>query len=142
MKNYQHTQPARTIVIVLSAIGLVFTVGGIFCYQLILGTLALFIVGYFFRSMTIKISDSELTWHFGSGFERKTVSMGEVISAEVVRRVWNRWGIHYTPQGWLYNVSGTGAVCVTLRNGKRFYLGTDEPEVLAGRLAEQLGNEL
>ena len=88
--------------------------------------------------MTIEISDTELTWHFGSGFERRTVSIDEVMSAEAVRMAWNGWGIHYTPQGWLYNVSGYGAVCVTLRNGKRYCLGSDEPEVVAGRLAKTL----
>jgi len=139
MKTYQHTQPARAIVIALTTFGLVFTAGSIFCHPLIFGAMAVFIVAYFFRSMTIEISDTELTWYFGSGFRRKTVPMGEVLSAEVVRMTaWNGWGIHYTSQGWLYNVSGYGAVSVTLRNGKRFSLGSDEPEVLAGRLAKPI----
>jgi hypothetical protein len=137
MKTYQHTQPARTIVISLTTTGLVFAVGSIFCHPLISGALVAFIVAYFFRSMTIEISDAELIWYFGSGFPRKRLPLGDVVSAEAVRMpFWNGWGIHYTPQGWLYNVSGYGAVCVTLRNGKRLCLGSDEPEVLAGRLAK------
>jgi len=137
MKTYQHIQPARAIVISLITLGLAFAVGSIFCHPLISGAIAPFIVAYSFRSMTIEISDTELTWYFGSGFPRKSVTLREVVSAEPVRmEFWNGWGIHYTPQGWLYNVSGLGAVCVTLRNGKRFCLGSDEPEVLAGRLAK------
>jgi len=31
---------------------------------------------------------------------------------------------------WVYNVSGLEAVEVTLRSGKRFRIGTDEPEAL------------
>ena len=139
MKTYQHTQSARAIVIGLTTVGLVFAVGSIFCHPLIFGAIMDFIVAYFFRSMTIEISDRELTWYFGSGFPRKTVPIGDVVSADAVRmNFWNGWGIHYTPQGWLYNASGYGAVCVTLRNGKRYCLGSDEPEVLAGRLARQL----
>jgi len=137
MKNYQHTQPARAIVISLTIAGLVFAVGSIFCHPLISGAIVPFVVAYFFRSMTIEISDTELAWHFGSGLPRKSVALSDVVSAQPVRMaLWNGWGIHYTPQGWLYNVSGLGAVCVTLRNGKRFCLGSDEPEVLAGRLAK------
>jgi hypothetical protein len=137
MKSYQHTQPARTIVISLTAAGLAFAVGSLFCRPLISGALVAFIVAYFFRSMTIEISDTDLTWYFGSGFPRKRVALDDVVSAEPMRMtVWNGWGIHYTPQGWLYNVSGYGAVCVTLRNGKRLCLGSDEPAVLAERLAK------
>lgn len=85
--------------------------------------------------MTIGISDSELAWHFGSGFLRKSVSLSEVVSAEPIRiSFMNGWGIHYTSQGWLYNVSGFDAVLIKLRNGKQFCLGTDEPEKLANEL--------
>jgi hypothetical protein len=38
-----------------------------------------------------------------------------------------RLGIHLTPYGWLYNVSGLDAVAIRLRNGRKFALGTDDP---------------
>ncbi|MBS1223341.1 MAG: hypothetical protein H6R24_19, partial [Proteobacteria bacterium] len=45
-----------------------------------------------------------------------------------VRNSWlYGWGIHRTPHGWLYNVSGWEAVEITLASGKRLRLGTDEP---------------
>ena len=37
------------------------------------------------------------------------------------------WGIHRTPHGGLYNVSGWEAVEIPLASGQRFRLGTDEP---------------
>jgi len=139
MKMYQHTQPARAIVRGLTAMGVIFAAASMVIHPLIPGTVVIFVTAYLFRSMTIEISDAELTWYFGSGFPRKRVALGEVVSAEVVRTsVWNGWGIHYTPRGWLYNVSGYDAVCVTLRNGKRFCLGSDEPEVLARELAKTM----
>jgi len=46
-------------------------------------------------------------------------------------RWWYGWGIHLTPYGWLYNVSELDAVAITLRNGRKFALGTDDPDGLA-----------
>ena len=43
-------------------------------------------------------------------------------------------GIHLTPYGWLYNVSGFDAVAITLRDGKRFALGTDDSHGLVEAL--------
>ena len=40
------------------------------------------------------------------------------------------WLGHLTPYGWLYNVSGLDAVAITLRDGRKFALGTDDPEGL------------
>jgi len=115
--------------------GVIFAVACTAIYPLIPGTIVIFVMAYLFRSMTIEITDAELRWYFGSGFPLKRVPLDEVVSAEVVRTsFWNGWGIHYTPRGWLYNVSGYGAVCVTLKNGKRFCLGSDEPEKLAREL--------
>jgi hypothetical protein len=39
-------------------------------------------------------------------------------------------GIHVTPYGWLYNVAGWDAVAITLCEGRRFALGTDDPHGL------------
>jgi hypothetical protein len=39
-------------------------------------------------------------------------------------------GIHLSRFGWLYNVSGFDAVAIILKSGKRFALGTDEPDAL------------
>ena len=119
--------------------GVIFAVVSTIIHPFIAGAIVIFVTAYFFRSMTIEISDTELMWFFGSGFTRKRVPMSEVVSAEVVRTsLWNGYGIHYTSRGWLYNVSGYGAVCVTLRNGKRICLGSDEPGVVAEKLAKTL----
>jgi hypothetical protein len=39
----------------------------------------------------------------------------------------------------LYNVSGTNAVEIKLRSGRRFRIGTDEPEALARALRMVIG---
>jgi hypothetical protein len=88
--------------------------------------------GVLFSSLTVEIRDGELRFHFGPGFWRKRFALTEVVDASVTQSSWwEGWGIRITPRGTLYNVSGTGAVEITLRSGQRFRIGTDEPEVLA-----------
>ena len=40
------------------------------------------------------------------------------------------WGIRLTPQGWLYNAWGRGAIELRFAGGRRFTIGTNEPETL------------
>ena len=95
-------------------------------------------LGWLFHSLTIEIADGELRWWFGPGWIRKRVPLATVASAKVVRTsLLEGWGIHYSRFGWLYNVSGFDAVAVTLNNGKRFCLGSDEPETLAAELTRR-----
>ena len=138
MKTYQHTQAATSILTVLGVIFCALLLGASQNHRLALPLVFLWLIAWIFRSLTIEISDKELTWYFGPGFPRRSVALEEVVSAEVIRTSFlNGWGIHHTPRGWLYNVSGYGAVSVTLRNGRRFCLGSDEPEALAEKLTRR-----
>jgi hypothetical protein len=135
MKRYQHTQPGTTIIRAMAIMMVIFAVASTKLHQLIPAVIFIAFMTWMFRSMTVEISDTELVWYFGSGWPRKSVRLDDVVSAEAIRTTaWNGWGIHYTGRGWLYNVSGYGAVAITLKNGKRFCLGTDEPEELAREL--------
>lgn len=139
MKRYQHTQPGNTIFRTTAIVFVIFAVASVKVPQMIPGTIAVAIAMWIFRSMTVEISETELKWYFGPGWPRKHISLSEVASAEPIRTSFmNGWGIHYTARGWLYNVSGYGAVAITLRNGKQFCLGTDEPEKLARHLSAQI----
>jgi len=40
------------------------------------------------------------------------------------------WGIHFTPNGWLCNVSGSSAVEIIMKNGKKYRIGTNVPSEL------------
>lgn len=83
-------------------------------------------------SLTIAVRDAQLSWWFGPGIIRKTVPLSTIVSAEpTTTSIFNGWGIHLTGRGWLYNVAGRQAVLVTQQDGKRFLLGTDEPDSLA-----------
>lgn len=88
-----------------------------------------------FSSLTIELSDGVLSWHFGPGLIRKQVASAELTNAVVTETsLIHGWGVHLTRNGWLYNVSGFGAVQITLKSGKTFLLGSDEPEQLCSAL--------
>lgn len=85
-----------------------------------------------FATLTVEVRDGALSWRFGLGVGRKSIVLSHIETAVPVRNVWSYgWGIRLTPHGWLYNVSGLGAVEIVLRSGERFRLGSDEPEALA-----------
>ena len=85
-----------------------------------------------FSRLTIEIRGGALSWRFGPGVLRRSVPLSEIATVAVVRNPWYYgWGIRRTPHGPLYNVSGTSAVELTMRNGTRLRLGSDEPEALA-----------
>jgi hypothetical protein len=140
MKNYQQTQFGSAIVLCLGAGGLATVVAAAFrpnpVSLLLTGGIVL-LVGALFSTLTIVVEDGLLHARFGPGLIRKTVRLSDITSVRpILVRWWYGWGIHLTPHGWLYNVSGWKAVEITLRNGRRFCLGTDEPENLVKAIEE------
>ena len=138
---YEHRQisrlmPAAGAVALLVMIAWASGTGGILPWlavAIVIGVVAVF------HALTIRVDDTALSWCFGLGMLGRTVPLAGIAAAFPVRnRWWYGWGIRYTPHGWLYNVDGLGAVEVTRRNGKRFRLGTDEPDALARALASRL----
>lgn len=89
------------------------------------------ICAIFFSSLTIELSEGWLSWRFGPGWLGKRVAIAEIKNVIVTKtRFLHGWGVHFTRNGWLYNVSGFDAVQITLKSGRSFLLGTDEPEQL------------
>ena len=131
MKNYQHTQFGSAIVLGIGAIGFAMLLIAAFSSHpapyLLAGAVVL-LLSVLFSTLTIAIEDGMLRASFGPGLIRKKVWLAEIASVRPIPvRWWYGWGIHLTPHGWLYNVSGWKAVEITLRSGRRFCLGTDEP---------------
>ncbi len=144
MSNYRHTQKGQLILWALwtaAAIQLViaFAVNQLVVWQIIGAvTVLLLLIGWLFSSLTVSVSESELKWHFGPGFWRKSIARADIKSAEPVKtKWWYGWGIRYTPRGWLYNVSGFDAVAVTEHSGRTTLIGTDKPDALVAVLTKQ-----
>jgi hypothetical protein len=136
--RYEHTQIGYLIICVLFAATVCVAITGIVAPSdrgvlLIDATieLILLICAIMFCKLTIKIDEETLQVCFGIGLICKKVPLIEIVACDPIRiRWWYGWGIHLTPYGWLYNVSGLDAVAITLRNGRRFALGTNDPDGL------------
>lgn len=89
----------------------------------------------FFGSLTVEVDRGELRFWFGPGVWRKRIPLSDIAACRTVRnKWWYGWGIRRIPGGWMYNVSGLGAVELELRDGARLRLGSDEAEVLSRRI--------
>lgn len=135
MRPYQHTQIGYAVLAPLLA-GLLGLLAGTLAagpLPVLLAVSAVVLAGIAaFPTLTVEVRNGALSWRFGPGFGRKSIALSRVETAAVVRNARSYgWGIRLTPHGWLYNVSGLGAVEIVLRGGERFRLGSDEPEALA-----------
>ena len=119
MTRYEHTQIGHVIVWSLLAIILIAS-GGLLGSSAHRGlpvvvSIILLVCLVLFYKLRITIEDETLCASFGPGIIRKRVRLVEIVGCEPIRiRWWYGWGIHLTPCGWLYNVSGFEAVAITL----------------------------
>jgi hypothetical protein len=98
------------------------------------------IAGWLFSVLTISVDRERLRWTFGPGVFCMSIRLSDIQTTEQVRNPWcYGWGIHKTPRGWLYNVSGFEAVEIRLKSGKAFRLGTDEPGALMQAIGRATG---
>ena len=135
MTRYQHTQIGHVIIWSLLAIVLIATgavIGSSSRHEPTVVVLIILLACLvLFYKLRITIKNETLRASFGPGIIRKRVRLTEIVGCEPIRiRWWYGWGIHLTPYGWLYNVSGFTAVAVTLRDGGKLALGTDDPHGL------------
>lgn len=87
-----------------------------------------------FYQLTVSVDYNEIKIRFGIGLIRKRWQIKRIENATPVKNnILYGWGIHYTMNTSIYNVSGLNAVELTFRNSKRkVRIGTGEPEKLAG----------
>lgn len=122
---YQHRQTGTAILVIMliAAIMLLVVSGGSLWPALIL----LGVVSLLFSSMTVRVDEQHVSWHFTLGFWKKSLPLGEVIAARVIKTRWYYGlGIRLIPTGWLYTVSGLTAVELTLSSGSVIALGSDD----------------
>jgi len=134
MPDYRHTQIGTVTLGVLGAgvliVGAILLVRGSDAW-ILAALLILVVTAGVFASLTVELRGGVLTFWFGPSLLRKRVQIATIQSCSVVRNPW--WygcGIHWTPRGRLYNVSGRAAVELNLLDGRRLRIGTDEPHHL------------
>lgn len=141
-KRYHHTQIGYLILVALGA-GLLFMIGLIltndFEWMTLVVLLVLVVCLVIFATLTVEIDEEALIIRFGPGLIQKRFRQADIISCRVVKNPWYYgWGIHLTPSGWLYNVSGFWAVELQMKNGKKYRIGTDDPEGLVQAIEDKL----
>jgi len=140
--RYEHTQTGHVIIWSLLVVIALVAIDGTFHFSSHRGNLLipcgiLLVALALFYKLTISIDGEVLCAWLGAGLIRKKVQLADIARCEPIRW-WYGWGIHLTPYGWLYNVSGLDAVAITLQNGKRFALGTDDPHGLAATIRDAI----
>ena len=142
MKRYEHTQIGYLTLSAILLVAAFVAIMGIVWpsdrgIRLTNATfeLILLICAVIFSKLTIRIDGENLRACFGMGIVLRKTLLNEISECEPIRiRWWDGWGIHLTPYGWLYNVSGLDAVAILLRDGRKFALGTDDPHGLVAAI--------
>lgn len=145
MQIYRHKQVGRLLIWALVVGTFVLagvasripggTVPAIVILVVMLGTMPLY------TTLGVSVSDDELRIWFGPGLFHKHIRVADIVDARAVRNPWwYGWGIHLTPNGWLWNVEGLDAVELSLTNDRKFRVGTDEPSRLLGAIRQAKGS--
>jgi hypothetical protein len=138
VSEYEHTQIGYFLIwalLISAAVTLVLgALNPVHWISFVITVVLLLTIAGFYK-LTIKIDTERLRVTLGMGLIRKEVRVADIIGCEPIGiRWWYGWGIHFTPYGLLYNVSGWEAVAIRLRNGRRFSLGTDDPQGLVAAI--------
>ena len=135
--RYEHRQVAWPILIGMIGTAALIGAAGIVNARLLDAPVTLLVsflllIGILMSSMTVRVTDSEVSWWFGRTHTLgKTVALADIASVEAIRTsLFEGWGIHLTWHGWLWNVSGFNAVQIKLGSGTRYAVGTPEPQAL------------
>ena len=132
--NYMHKQIGYILIVIYSIVLAIVTY-----YMLLSGfdRIALLVIGIMavvlllFATLTVEIDEEFLKIRFGIGLVRKKFALSEIKSCKIVKNPWYYgWGIHLTPRGWLYNVSGFDALEIIMKSGKKYRIGTDDSDEL------------
>ncbi len=134
--QYHHKQIGFVIIIPLVVFFIIvftqFMAKGVFTFMFILILIFFIAALVLFYALTVEIQNNIITCSFGIGLIRKSISLSEIQTVRAVQNPWYAgWGIRWIPgQYWLWNVSGFEAVELSMKDGKRFRIGTDEPDAL------------
>jgi hypothetical protein len=103
------------------------------------GLLALGLATY--ATLTVDVNPEAVSVRFGVGFIRKSIPLSEIVRCDVVRTpAWWGWGLHWTPSGWLYNVSGRAAVRLEMKGERPVMIGSDDADRLKAAIDARLGS--
>jgi hypothetical protein len=141
MSAYRHRQFSIPAAITLAALPLLLLWFWIRDPQsapfMLVALLFVAVILFLFSSLTVEVSDREMTWAFGPGFWRNRIALSDIAKVETTSLPW--WygsGIKWNRDGWMYLVSmGGDAVSIQLKDGSTIRIGTNDPQGLSAALA-------
>lgn len=141
---YQHTQLAWTIWGIVTWIAsflamAIVLMGNNAAILLFAGVLLL--VAVVFYGLTIKVDQKaqQLSWWFGPGVAKKSLNFDEISSIKAVTNTFRHGvGMRITNDGWVYSVSGFRAVEITLSDGMKYRLGTNDQAALIDTMKDKV----
>jgi hypothetical protein len=142
-RQYQHTQIGYLIIaffaitlLLLSLLMAIYGFNWIGFAVMIICVLCLML----FVTLTIWVDSDFIEIRFGIGIIRKKFPLKDIATYHLVKNPWYYgWGVHITPNGWLYNVSGSSALEITMKSGKKYRIGTDVPNELEQSIRQTVG---
>jgi len=132
VQNYLNIQLGYSIILLILPIVLIitwaFTQQYLDLTEFLTSMLIFALVLVLFPSLTTRVEDGFVKWHFGIGLIRKALPISRIVSNRpVINKAWWGIGVRLTPNGWLYSVSGLNSVLLVLDDGSQVRIGTDEP---------------
>ncbi len=83
-----------------------------------------------FSKLTVMITDTEIKIRHLLFF-RKSIMLSDVVTSEIVSYGFLGYGIRISPTyGTVFNVKGNKGLAITLKNNRKFLIGTQKPDVL------------
>lgn len=140
--KYLHQQlgivPLLVALVIATVVYVAFATAGAQIIGLLV-LLLVIVVSFLFGSLTVGVDQKTVHLRFGAGLIKRSWAVRDIASAEAVRNPWyTGWGIRYLPGVTVYNVSGFDAVEITLHNGKRYRIGTNDPGGLESAIRARL----
>lgn len=123
---YKHIQIGYFLIVIMTAAALIAAV-----LNSIIFILIAVVGGILFSTLTVFVNGNSIRLWFGPGFLPQRIALSDIVFCEVLKKHWGPLGIWGWPgKFWFFNVSGSRFVELEMRNGVRYYIGTDRPEDL------------
>jgi len=134
MQAYVHRQRSRWMIAFGLAILAALFVRSAFIGPVSFAAMALLLlvvaITLIFSVLSTRVDANGVSWAFTLGSPGGTVPLADIADVQITTtNFWEGFGIHWTLwHGWLWNVSGYGAVMIHKRSGAVVTIGTDDPQ--------------
>lgn len=132
--TYEHRQTAQWLILITAVPAVLMAMGAFMtgAVGLFVPAVLLLVLGVNFAMLVTRVDANGVSWAYTFGWPGLTIAFADIDRVEMTKtNFWEGWGIHWTIwHGWLWNVSGYGAVMIHRRGAGAITVGTDDPHGL------------